>query len=165
MKKFFLPVLALAVLSADSSAQPLRRIMRGETPFRDALFGSQGACGAAAAAGACSASAACSAAPATACGASTSTAVALAGRHPIAHQWVRLKFTAFLVKKGKSFSEARAMADSVSDEMLEQAGAQVGAPGGFFSNLLAALQQCEADPTCSKFLAALMNYLLTLLGG
>lgn len=169
MKKFLFPVLLVAFLAADASAQPIRRIMAGERPFR--LFVSQAACGAAGQASACGAASSasvCSSAPQTACGASVTVAAgqSTAGaRHPIAHQWVRIKLTGHLVKNGHSFAEARSMAESLSDEMIEQAAATVGAPGGFFQNLLAALQQCEADPTCSKFLAALMNYLLKLLGG
>jgi hypothetical protein len=89
----------------------------------------------------------------------------LGARHPVAHQFVRIKLTAGLVKTGHSWMEARAMADSLSDEVIEQAGAAVGAPGGFFQNLLDALTKCEQDPNCKKFLDMLMTYLITLLGG
>lgn len=108
------------------------------------------------------------------CGPITSTATmpvpmsaanVAAARHPIAHQWVRIKLTAALVAKGHTRSDAKLMAESLSDEMIEQAGAAVGAPGGFFQRLLAALEACRANPDCSKFIDALMAYLIALLGG
>jgi hypothetical protein len=159
MQRFVLTLLLVGIHSSDASAQPIRKFFANRA----------GACATSAEASACS-QGACSTAAVMSSGTVQATVVSsrvgvASGNHPIAHQWVRLKFTAFLVKKGYSRADARLMADSLSDQMLEQAGAQVGAPGGFFQNLLAALQQCEQDPTCSKFLAALMTYLLTLLGG
>jgi hypothetical protein len=181
--KFARFALALVVASISvslSNAQgPIRKFLHGGTPVRD-LFSGASSCGSSAM-GSCASgmsSGSCSSATSFgACGTAATTAPTLATgtvttvkapvgsiRSTVVHDLVRLKVAAELRKQGKTAGEARTLAESLSDQLIEGAGSAVGVPGGFFQQLLADLMAFINSPNGQAILGALVKYLLALLG-
>lgn len=84
----------------------------------------------------------------------------------LVHEFVRLRVAAELRKKGQSWSDAHAAAASLSNQMIEAAAGlpDVGAPSGFFQQLLADLMAFLQSPQGQQIMAALIKALLALLG-
>jgi hypothetical protein len=85
--------------------------------------------------------------------------------HTLAHEFVRLKVAAGLRAKGYSVQDANTLAGSLSDEMMENAAAAVGAPSGFFQQLLQELITFINSPQGQQIMAALIQLLIHLIGG
>lgn len=82
----------------------------------------------------------------------------------LVHEFHRIKLAKQLRDKGYSISDAHALAGTVSDQMMEGVAQTVGAPAGFFQQLIGDLMTFLASPTGQQLEQALMAALLKLLG-
>lgn len=122
----------------------------------------------------------CGTASSSACGSSLATgnvagAVAPASvggiKSTVVHEVIRLRVAAHLRTKINpntnakyTISEAHALSNMLSDQLIEGSASAVGAPGGFFQQLLAALEAFLASPAGQQLIADLIKYLEMLLG-
>jgi hypothetical protein len=85
-------------------------------------------------------------------------------RGTVIHEYVRHRLVAELMKtKGMSWGEARVAANSVSNEMLEAQAEKVGAPGGFFQQILAAFEAFINSPQGQQLFNALIQALIVMI--
>lgn len=173
MKFFQLAITAIiACLPAvNANAQPLRKILHGQAPFRDALFGSKSTCGADGSCGSAAPAEACAPAYApamvTSGGVKTAAAPAATVRETVFHTYVKMKVAAELRKKGHSVAEAHSLAWTLTPEMIDGAAAMVKIPVGQLGDgtILQLILDFFKSPQGQQLLAALIQMLLGLLGG